>query len=86
MLRRQAVEAAADHQDAKRFRGLNLDLLGPFSPLGGMALMRSPLGDPLTPKLLLVAAGRQVAPELGQNCAGELCLLGLGQRLEAARH
>ena len=51
---------------------VKLDLLGPFSPLGGDgldALGWPPLGDPLTPKLVLVAAGPQVAPELGQNIA-----------------
>jgi hypothetical protein len=33
------------------------------------ALGWPPLGDPLTPKLVLVAAGPRVAPELGQNIA-----------------
>ena len=73
MLRRQAVEAAAaDHRDAKRFLGLS-SISSAHSArsaaIGLDALGWPPLGDPLTPKLVLVAAGPQVAPELGQNIA-----------------
>jgi len=72
MLRRQAVEAAAaDHRDAKRFRGLSSisSAIQPARGDGLDALGWPPLGDPLTPKLVLVAARPQVAPELGQNVA-----------------